>query len=396
MMNADFSTQMVHSKRPVSAAPLNPIFETLQRSGQSLDPLTRRDMESRFDHDFSRVRVHSGPGAATAAGGIGANAFTWDRHIVFNTGRYAPHTREGQRLLAHELAHVVQQSVSAVGSEQSQAEPEARTAAAQVMTGDKATINTGVESGAIQRDDGAEDDRDRRFRLRMPRLGESLGTPGSGLGGSSQYQLHLDPAIQAQIRAIQMVQGQLSLESLQAGVSQIGSSLPSPGDAAAPDLSPRAVAQSAVGSAPTRPNPFSVPATPQRRPLVPAGRGPATPRPATVGDVLHATLRIPAVQTLVTRLQEEAGRQVRHNWNSLSTGERALVITQGVVLGAGALTGIALSPQARQFALDQVQGRDIPIPGLPVTFQFNLTGRDQRVTIGVNVGRLLPSSLGFR
>jgi hypothetical protein len=64
-------------------------------------------------------------------------------------------------------------------------------------------------------------------------------------------------------------------------------------------------------------------------------------------------------------------------------------------MGTGVLAGVALSPDARQFALEQLQGRDIPVPGLPVTFRFNLTGADQHLLIGVNVGELLPPALGF-
>jgi hypothetical protein len=232
----------------------------------------------------------------------------------------------------------------------------------------------------------------------MPQLGEGLGYRPHplSLGEPGQFQLRVDPEIQAQIRAMQFVRGQLSPESLELGISQIGGSIPITGPtAAAPDLSPRAAARSAVASSPQT-DPFSVPATLPRSPLVPAGAGPETPRAGSVSDILRATLRIPSVQAGITRLREQASERVRRDWSRLSGGEQALVITQGIIMGAGALTGIALSPDARQFALDQIQGRDIPIPGLPVTFRFNLTGENQQLQIGVNVGRLLPPSLGFR
>jgi len=236
------------------------------------------------------------------------------------------------------------------------------------------------------------------LRLRTPQLGEGLGyrqRPLS-LGEPGEFQLRLDPQIQAQIRAIQFVRGQLSLESLEHGISQMSGSETTTGETTStPDISPGAAASSAMPLS-TRPNPFNVPATPTRQPLVPAGRGPNTPRPAAVGDILQAVLRIPTVRDGIRRLQEQASTRVRHDWTRLSSGERALVVSQGIILGAGALTGIALSPDARQFALDQIQGRNIPIPGLPVTFRFNLTGENQNLMIGVNVGQLLPSSLGFR
>ena len=66
-------------------------------------------MESRFGHDFSQVRVHTGSEASHAAGAIRARAYTFGHEIVFGAGQYAPATEAGERLLAHELTHVVQQ-----------------------------------------------------------------------------------------------------------------------------------------------------------------------------------------------------------------------------------------------------------------------------------------------
>lgn len=77
--------------------------------GRPLDPALRHSMEARFGHDFSAVRLHDDAGAASAAGSVAASAFTVGEHVVFGTGGYAPNTPAGRRLLAHELAHVVQQ-----------------------------------------------------------------------------------------------------------------------------------------------------------------------------------------------------------------------------------------------------------------------------------------------
>ncbi|MDB5028462.1 MAG: hypothetical protein JWO66_2151, partial [Candidatus Eremiobacteraeota bacterium] len=62
-----------------------------------------------FRHDFSAVRVHTGPRAAAAAEGVGARAFSVGDDIVFGANEYAPDGLPGQRLLAHELTHVAQQ-----------------------------------------------------------------------------------------------------------------------------------------------------------------------------------------------------------------------------------------------------------------------------------------------
>jgi hypothetical protein len=85
------------------------VHEVLQSSGQPLDPATRAFMELRFNHDFSHVRVHTDAKAAESARAVNALAYTVRRDVVFGANQYAPQTREGQRLLAHELTHVGQQ-----------------------------------------------------------------------------------------------------------------------------------------------------------------------------------------------------------------------------------------------------------------------------------------------
>src|SRR5262249_2574029 len=93
---------------PINAAP--PIVHDVLRSpGQPLDPATRAFMEPRFGYDFSGVRVHTDARAAESARAVSALAYTVGRDVVFGAGQYAPETHEGQRLMAHELTHVVQQ-----------------------------------------------------------------------------------------------------------------------------------------------------------------------------------------------------------------------------------------------------------------------------------------------
>jgi predicted chitinase len=66
-------------------------------------------METRFGQDFSGVRVHADSKAAESSKAIGALAYTVGQDIVFGSGHYAPQTDAGQRILAHELTHVLQQ-----------------------------------------------------------------------------------------------------------------------------------------------------------------------------------------------------------------------------------------------------------------------------------------------
>ncbi|HEX6201885.1 MAG TPA: DUF4157 domain-containing protein [Thermoanaerobaculia bacterium] len=88
------------------------IGRALGQAGRPLPPPVRADFEGRFGHDFSQVRVHAGAAADVAARAIGARAFTRERHLVFAAGQYAPETRAGRWLLAHELTHVVQQGAA--------------------------------------------------------------------------------------------------------------------------------------------------------------------------------------------------------------------------------------------------------------------------------------------
>lgn len=85
------------------------VFEALGAPGRPLDAATRLSMQRRIGHDFSDVRVHADAGAAASARAVGAQAYTVGSDIVFGDGRYRPETRDGARLLAHELAHVAQQ-----------------------------------------------------------------------------------------------------------------------------------------------------------------------------------------------------------------------------------------------------------------------------------------------
>jgi hypothetical protein len=82
-------------------------------SGEPLSRTVRAFFEPRFGQDFGSVRVHTGVRAAESAQAVGALAFTVGSDIVFGAGQFSTQTAAGQSLLAHELAHVVQQGQSA-------------------------------------------------------------------------------------------------------------------------------------------------------------------------------------------------------------------------------------------------------------------------------------------
>ena len=132
------------------------IPQLLQSSGQALDAGARAELEPRFGVDFSTVRVHTGATAAESAAALGARAYTVGPHIVFGPGQYRPRTREGYRLLAHELAHVVQQraaasvQLSAYAAEEEPYEREADRAGDDAASGREAKVELNSPHGAPQ------------------------------------------------------------------------------------------------------------------------------------------------------------------------------------------------------------------------------------------------------
>lgn len=95
------------ARDPSTVPPI--VHEVLRASGQPLTNRDRESMERRFGHSFENVRVHAGPRAAESARAINALAYTAGSHVVFGENRYSPGTPPGDRLLTHELTHVVQQ-----------------------------------------------------------------------------------------------------------------------------------------------------------------------------------------------------------------------------------------------------------------------------------------------
>lgn len=114
-------------KQTLQRAPLSPlgsrtdgegkvppiVHEVLRSPGQPLDLATRAFMEPRFGYDFSQVRVHTDAKAAESALAVDALAYTVGRDVVLGARQYDPSSREGRKLLAHELVHLRQQGCHA-------------------------------------------------------------------------------------------------------------------------------------------------------------------------------------------------------------------------------------------------------------------------------------------
>ncbi|HEV8263946.1 MAG TPA: hypothetical protein VGQ06_03275 [Gemmatimonadales bacterium] len=161
---------------------------------------------------------------------------------------------------------------------------------------------------------------------------------GPNLG---DYHLHLDPELEAEIRALQSGPPSPLLRSL----------------VLSPDwtaLEPMTLDRILRTPSPTTPS----------RPLVPRGNYTGAPRAADVGDLMKAIWAVPVVQETTTRLLDQAGDRARRDWQGASTGDRALVVTSATVLAGGSLAGVLSNNETRTWAFNVIVDKDIPVPGV--------------------------------
>jgi hypothetical protein len=113
--NKKSASDAVHrAAAPAGAAPATaPAARVVSISGGSpLPAAVRGPMERRFGANFANVRVHTGEAAAEQSATLGANAFTVGEHIFFGRDKFQPQSASGQELIAHELAHTIQQGAA--------------------------------------------------------------------------------------------------------------------------------------------------------------------------------------------------------------------------------------------------------------------------------------------
>ncbi|MCX6629081.1 MAG: DUF4157 domain-containing protein [Candidatus Solibacter sp.] len=108
---------LVQSQEDPDSEPFDPHWEdavkrAISSPGQPLDPVTRATFPMRFCWDFQKVRIHTGKDADRSAQGVNALAYKLGNHVVFRDREFAPTLGKGQRLLAYELAHVLQQGAA--------------------------------------------------------------------------------------------------------------------------------------------------------------------------------------------------------------------------------------------------------------------------------------------
>lgn len=123
---------------------------TIHAAGSRLDEPTKDHMESLFSHDLSDVRIHRDDQAAESAAMLGAEAYTVGNDVVIGREAGAANSPQGRQLLAHELAHVVQQQGDGNALPGEHHERQAQQAAAKVAVGEQAAVTpSGI--GGIQR-----------------------------------------------------------------------------------------------------------------------------------------------------------------------------------------------------------------------------------------------------
>ncbi len=208
------------------------VRNVISSSGRSLDTSIQRAMEDRMGDSLGDVRIHTGPKAAQACQQINARAFTVGNHVAFNSGEYDPSSPEGQHVLAHELAHVRQQTGGAVSmlpqedlgleiDPDPQLEREAEETAQRVMQGGELGIQRMSTTGV---------------HVQRLGLGSLFGSGGSGSssgGDTAGTELNFSgfddgnlgetiaTLIQNQQRLIEHIGGQM-VEGGQSGVAEAG------------------------------------------------------------------------------------------------------------------------------------------------------------------------------
>ena len=140
----------------------SPVHDVVGKGGGApLEEGTRAAMESSFGQDFGDVRVHTDAQASKSAAAVGANAYTVGSDIVFRSGHFDTSTPTGQRTIAHELSHVVQQRSGPVDGTDAPGgirvsdpgdrfERAADTTADQVMSGSSASAGAGSAAPSLQ------------------------------------------------------------------------------------------------------------------------------------------------------------------------------------------------------------------------------------------------------
>jgi outer membrane protein OmpA-like peptidoglycan-associated protein len=402
--------------------------------GRPLDPTVRGRMETRLGHDFSTVRVHHGPDAKA----LHARAFTVGEDVTFAPGQFAPGTPDGDRLLAHELGHVVEGRHGAppgayrapddgpipsgperplalpraiaptfgLGSVSlglgvldsfafngSELTPDHRKQIARIvdqlaslmvkMPGGRITVagHTDVVGG-----EQAKLDLGRKRAVAVAAALADAGVPPAAMdvGGAGESA----PVVQSGGREPRNRRVEVRFAGAPIGSEGEGPRLRlGPPEPAGPKFDPRSVTPPPIflgGTVPgvppwwqRTPSPPPAPATPQPGQV---GRGKPEPqtKAGSVGDVVKAVAAVPKFKKLIDDAEAGVGKDL----GKLTTPDIVVLGTVGGAIAAGAIAGLASDPAARKEVLDLIDGKKIPVPWAP---GFAIVPHTKGGAVGVGV-----------
>jgi hypothetical protein len=196
-----------------------------------------------------------------------------------------------------------------------------------------------------------------------------------------QYKLHLDPQIEAQIRAITAMNTMIA---------------PEPVRTALLDLTLPLLATPVGPPAPAPQLTLPVPEATSTPPPPAAGTELVGPRAGTGGDIWKAVVATPAFGPLLMGLGEQAAARVKTDFSKLSMGGTAMFVGGSIAVGGGAIVSALANTEARQWITATLNDKIIPVPKVPgLSVQLNLSGPTIIVGLHLDVGKLLPAALGF-
>jgi hypothetical protein len=378
---------------PAAAAAIQSVH---QHTGRPLDPSIRADMGARLGHDFSQVRVHDDAAAAEAARAIQARAYTIGRDVAFGAGEYAPHSPHGRRLLAHELAHVVQQhrpsGTPAIQRSPWDVErPRPKTPpTGSTLPAPGAPLPSVVEIG--ERD---------MISTKHQALVQFADTVSKALTAASTIYItcfwDTDPASEAGVdirtaaaraRMAKAVLSEFGIPSDTMVVDWMDRNVMSDPDASPAGLvriafypagfQPLTTKRPEVPRLPPLPPPRSnLPSAPRvtpRTPPVPSKE--VKPRKGGWSDLAKAVLALPPVKKAV----DEAKGKALDAFRALPPDVKFGLINGAVAIALGAGAALAKHPDAVRSLLEEADGIEIPIPsgGLPGELKIQLLGKERK------------------
>jgi len=232
--------------------------------------------------------------------------------------------------------------------------------------------------------------------------------PAPRAAGEGDSHLHLDPEIEAQIRAIEAMGRMVTPDLVIAGLGQLAAPDPAAPDPAAPDpaaADPAAADPAAADPAAADPAAADPAGSGATAAATPGGGGgpasrppplPADPRPGQGGDIWQAIKLDPTLGPAIQSLQDQAADRARREWDTLSTGGKAAVVSSTVVLTGAAVTAVLSRRETREPVLSALRGTVFPVPKVPgLGVQLDFGGDSVVVGLHLDVGQLLPSALGF-